>query len=69
MHAPKRYHTAAEVAEYLGLRDASAVRRYARLGLIPSVQLGHRLLFKLEDIDHALEESKTGGGASDGAAP
>ena len=54
MNAPKRYHTAAEIAEYLGLRDASAVRRYARQGVIPSARLGKKLLFKLEDVDRAL---------------
>jgi excisionase family DNA binding protein len=50
-----RYYTADDVAEYLGLSGASAVRRYARLGVIPSVRLGNKRLFKLEDIDRMLE--------------
>ena len=52
--SPKRYLTASELAPHLGLRDGSAVRRYARQGVIPSVRLGSKLLFKLEDVERAL---------------
>ena len=58
MNVPKRYITASELAPQIGLRDASAVRRYARLNLIPSVRLGHKVLFKIEDVERALEGKK-----------
>lgn len=53
---PKRFFSAEEVAHMLGLPSAYAVRRYARLGLIPSHKLGARVLFKLDEVEEALKK-------------
>ena len=51
---PKRFYSADEVAQHLGLTNGHAVRRYARLGAIPGHRLGGRVLFKLDEVEAAI---------------
>ncbi|WP_321974217.1 helix-turn-helix domain-containing protein [Paratractidigestivibacter sp.] len=49
------YALTEEVAERYGVGTVT-VRRWARSGKVPSVKVGKRFYFKIEDVDRALLE-------------
>tara|TARA_Y100000588_G_scaffold318571_1_gene348141 strand:- start:2254 stop:2493 length:240 start_codon:yes stop_codon:yes gene_type:complete len=59
---PPQIMNAKEMAIYLGISERKA-RADAAEGIMPSVRLGGRVLFRLKDIDACLIRMTKGGGA------
>ena len=53
----KRYASIKEISEYTSL-PVKTLYEWASIGLIPSIKLGRRVLFDLEDIDRLLASLK-----------
>lgn len=63
----KRYCSIKEVAEYMSLQ-AKTLYEWASLGRIPSIKIGRRVLFDLNDIDSLMASLKRGTGEADRTA-
>ena len=60
----KRYANIKEVSEYTSL-PVKTLYEWASIGRIPSIKLGRRVLFDLEDIDRLLASLKRNTGQCD----
>ena len=60
----KRYASIKEVSEYTSL-PVKTLYEWASIGRIPSIKLGRRVLFDLEDIDRLLASLKRDTGQCD----
>lgn len=60
----KRYANIKEVSEYTSL-PVKTLYEWASIGRIPSIKLGRRVLFDLEDIDRLLTSLKRDTGQCD----
>ncbi|MDO8141427.1 MAG: helix-turn-helix domain-containing protein [Candidatus Brocadiales bacterium] len=63
----KRYVNIKEVSEYTSL-SVKTLYEWASIGRIPSIKLGRRILFDLEDIDSLLASLKRDTGQCDRTA-
>ena len=61
MRNPPLIMSAGEVAVYLGISERK-LRKDSMEGVIPSVRLGGRILFRLEDVNQRLTELIRGKG-------
>ena len=64
MAMKKRYANIKEVSEYTSL-PVKTLYEWASIGRIPSIKLGRRVLFDLEDIDRLLASLKRDTGQCD----
>ena len=60
----KRYANIKEVSEYTSL-PVKTLYEWASIGRIPSIKMGRRVLFDLEDIDRLLASLKRDTGHSE----
>jgi excisionase family DNA binding protein len=55
---PPTYYTRQQVSELLSI-SFPTLNRYSQLGIIPSLKVGNRVLYKLEDLQDALKKVPT----------
>jgi|GEM_PF-4790917 len=54
--AVARFVSSKEIAEMYGISQ-SAIRRYARIGLLPHVRIGKLIRFQVAEVDAALRQA------------